>query len=159
MSHSILVVDDEISIQKSLAGILRDEGYDVSLATNGLQAIRMVEEDPPDLIFLDIVMPGIDGIETLKRIKERHPEIYVIIISAYGTIETAVKAIKFGAFDLIEKPLSLDKVVLTAKHALDFLKLDQENRLLRQKVFHTLRIDGKSSAIRKLEDEIDRAAP
>jgi len=159
VSHSILVVDDEISIQKSLAGILRDEGYDVSLATNGLQAIRMVEEDPPDLIFLDIVMPGIDGIETLKRIKERHPEIYVIIISAYGTIETAVKAIKFGAFDLIEKPLSLDKVVLTAKHALDFLKLDQENRLLRQKVFHTLRIDGKSSAIRKLEDEIDRAAP
>lgn len=159
MNRNILIVDDEISIQESLAGVLRDEGYDVSLATSGLQALKLIEEDPPDLVFLDIVMPGIDGIETLRRIKERHPDIYVVIISAYGTIETAVKAIKHGAFDLIEKPLSLDKVVLTAKHAFDFLTLDQENRLLRQKVYRTSRIDGVSSTIRKLESEIERAAP
>jgi len=159
MKRNILIVDDEISIQESLSGILRDEGYDVSVATNGNAALKIVEEDPPDLIFLDIVMPGMDGIETLKKIKEKHPDIYIIIISAYGTIETAVKAIKYGAFDLIEKPLSLEKVVLTVKHAFDFFQLNRENRLLRQKVFRNFRIDGISSAIKKLENEIDRAAP
>ena len=128
MNNHILIVDDEVSIQESLAGIMRDEGYDVSLAGNGHQALKLVDKDPPDLVFLDIMMPGIDGIETLKRIKEGHPDVYVIIISAHGTIETAVRAIKYGAFDLIEKPFSLDKVVLAAKHAFDFLKLDQENR-------------------------------
>jgi len=118
-----------------------------------------VEEYPPDLIFLDIVMPGMDGVETLQKIKEKYPDIYIIIISAYGTIETAVKAIQHGAFDFIEKPLSLEKVVLTVKHAFDFLKLNQENRLLRRKFFPHSRVDGESSAIKKLEDEIERAAP
>jgi len=113
VKKNILVVDDESSIRESLSGILRDEGYEVSVATDGVMALKKVEEDPPDLIFLDIVMPGIDGLETLQKLKERFPEIYVIIISAYGTIETAVKALKYGAFDFIEKPLSLDKVVLT----------------------------------------------
>ena len=135
MNNTILIVDDEVSIQDSLAGVLRDEGYEVSLAGNGHQALKMVEKDPPELVFLDIMMPGMDGIETLKKIKEGHPDVYVIIISAHGTIETAVRAIKYGAFDLIEKPFSLDKVVITAKHAFDFLKLDQENQLLRQKIF------------------------
>ncbi|MFH0813494.1 MAG: sigma-54 dependent transcriptional regulator [Pseudomonadota bacterium] len=159
MKPNILIVDDEISIQDSLSGILRDEGYEASVATDGNTALKIIEEDPPDLIFLDIVMPGIDGIETLKKIKEKYPDIYVIIISAYGTIETAVKAIKFGAFDFIEKPLSLEKVILTVKRAFDFLKLNQENRLLRQKFFSPFRIDGISSTVKKLEDEIERAAP
>jgi len=159
VKKNILVVDDESSIRESLSGILRDEGYDVSVATDGVTALKRVEEDPPDLIFLDIVMPGIDGLETLQKLKERFPEIYVIIISAYGTIETAVKALKYGAFDFIEKPLSLEKVVLTVKHAFDFLKLNQENWLLRQKIFPSFRIDGISPSITQLKEDIERAAP
>ena len=159
MKKNILVVDDESSIRESLSGILRDEGYEVSVATDGVMALKKVEEDPPDLIFLDIVMPGIDGLETLQKLKERFPEIYVIIISAYGTIETAVKALKYGAFDFIEKPLSLDKVVLTVKHAFDFLKLNQENWLLREKIFPTFRIDGISLSITQLKEDMERAAP
>jgi two-component system, NtrC family, nitrogen regulation response regulator NtrX len=159
VKKNILVVDDESSIRESLSGILRDEGYEVSVATDGVTALKRVEEDPPDLIFLDIVMPGIDGLETLQRLKERFPEIYVIIISAYGTIETAVKALKYGAFDFIEKPLSLEKVVLTVKHAFDFLKLNQENWLLREKIFPTFRLDGISPSITQLKEDIERAAP
>jgi len=159
MKKNILVVDDESSIRESLSGILRDEGYDVSVATDGVTALKKVEEDPPDLIFLDIVMPGIDGLETLQKLKERFPEIYVIIISAYGTIETAVKALKYGAFDFIEKPLSLEKVVLTVKHAFDFFKLNQENWLLREKIFPTFRLDGVSPSINQLKEDIERAAP
>ena len=159
MKQNILIVDDEISIQESLSGILQDEGYEVSLAPDGNKALKILDEGSFDLVFLDIVMPGMDGIETLKKIKKKHPDVYVIIISAYGTIETSVKAIKYGAFDFIEKPLSLEKVVLTVKHAFDFLKLNHENRFLRQKIFPHFRIDGVSSAIKELEDEIERAAP
>ena len=159
MKKNILVVDDESSIRESLSGILRDEGYEVSVATDGLTALKKVEEEPPDLVFLDIVMPGIDGLETLQKLKERFPEIYVIIISAYGTIETAVKALKYGAFDFIEKPLSLEKVVLTVKHAFDFLKLNQENWLLREKFFPAFRLDGISPSITQLKEDIERAAP
>ena len=159
MKKNILVVDDESSIRESLSGILRDEGYEVSVATDGVTALKRVEEDPPDLMFLDIVMPGIDGLETLQKLKEKFPEIYVIIISAYGTIETAVKALKYGAFDFIEKPLSLEKVVLTVKHAFDFIKLNQENWLLRQKIFPTFRLDGISPSLTQLKEDIERAAP
>ena len=159
MKKNILVVDDESSIRESLSGILRDEGYEVSVAVDGVTALKKVEEDSPDLIFLDIVMPGIDGLETLQKLKEKFPEVYVIIISAYGTIETAVKALKYGAFDFIEKPLSLEKVVLTVKHAFDFFKLNQENWLLRQKIFPTFRLDGISPSITQLKEDIERAAP
>ena len=159
MKQNILIVDDEISIRDSLSGILQDEGYEVSVATDGLNALKIVEEESPDLIFLDIVMPGMDGITTLKRIKKKYPDTYVVIISAYGSIETAVKAIKYGAFDFIEKPLSLEKVVLTVKHAFDFLLLNQENRLLRQKIFPKAQIDGVSLSIKNLEKAIERAAP
>ena len=159
MGKSILIVDDELSIRETLSGILRDEGYEVAVAMDGKAALKVVEDDSPDLIFLDIVMPGMDGLEVLQKIKEKIPESYVIIISAYGTIETAVKALKYGAFDFIEKPLSLEKVVLTVKHAFDFLKLNQENWLLRQKIFPNFRLDGISGPIEKLKDEIERAAP
>jgi len=159
VKKNILVVDDESRIRESLSAILRDEGYEVSFAVDGFTALKKVEEDPPDLIFLDIVMPGIDGLETLQKLKDRFPEIYVIIISAYGTIETAVKALKYGAFDFIEKPLSLEKIVLTVKHAFDFLKLNQENRLLREKIFPPFRLDGVSPSITQLKEDIERAAP
>lgn len=159
MKKNILIVDDEPSIRESLKGILRDEGYEVSVASDGLSALKKIEEEPPDLVFLDIVMPEVDGLEILQKIKEKFPDIYVIIISAYGTIETAVKALKYGAFDFIEKPLSLEKVVLTVKHAFEFLKLNQENWLLRQKVFSPIRLDGVSPLIEQLRSDIERAAP
>lgn len=159
VKQNILIVDDEASIRESLSGILRDEGYEVAVAADGATALRLVDEDPPDLIFMDIVMPGMDGIEALRRIREKHPDLYVIIISAYGSVETAVKALKSGAFDFIEKPLSLEKVVITVKHAFDFLKLNQENWFLREKIFPHFRLDGVSSPIQLLKDEIERAAP
>ena len=159
MKQNILIVDDESSIRESLSGILQDEGYEISVATDGLNALKVVEDEAPELIFLDIVMPGMDGITALQKIKEKHPDIYIIIISAYGNIETAVKAIKYGAFDFIEKPLSLEKVVLTVKHAFDFILLNQENRLLRQKIFPKPQIDGISLPIKNLESSIERAAP
>lgn len=159
MKQNILIVDDEASIRESLSGILRDEGYEVTVAADGATALKLVDEDPPDLVFMDIVMPGMDGIETLRKIRETHPDLYVIIISAYGNVETAVKALKSGAFDFIEKPLSLEKVVITVRHAFDFLKLNQENWFLREKIFPHFRLDGVSAPIQLLKDEIERAAP
>jgi len=118
MFPSILIVDDEPSILKSLSGLLSDEGFEVQTATNGYEALKIIDAESPDLVLLDIWMPGIDGIETLKEIKKNNPYIQVIIISGHGTIETAVKATKLGAFDLIEKPLSIDKVDICAKRPL-----------------------------------------
>jgi two-component system, NtrC family, nitrogen regulation response regulator NtrX len=103
MFPSILIVDDEPSILQSLHGLLADEGFEVSTAANGYEALKFIEQESPDLVLLDIWMPGIDGIETLKEIKKNNPFIQVIIVTGHGTIETAVKATKLGAFDLIEK--------------------------------------------------------
>jgi two-component system nitrogen regulation response regulator NtrX len=120
MFPSILIVDDEPSILQSLSGLLSDEGFEVLTAANGYEALKIVDTEFPDLVLLDIWMPGIDGIETLKEIKKDNPYIQVIIISGHGTIETAVKATKLGAFDLIEKPLSIDKIIVAINNALNF---------------------------------------
>ena len=112
MQPSILIVDDEPSIVQSLTGLLSDEGFNTLSANNGYEALKVIETESPDLVLLDIWMPGIDGIDTLKEIKKDHPFLQVIIITGHGTIETAVKAIKLGAYDLIEKPLSIDKVIV-----------------------------------------------
>ncbi len=119
----ILIVDDEKNIVSSLTGILTDEGYDVSMTGDGLEALEIIQMDPPDLVLLDIWLPGMDGIEVLKTVKTYYPEIEVLIMSGHGTIETAVKATKLGAQDFIEKPFSLDRItqsiaeVLKNKHA------------------------------------------
>jgi two-component system nitrogen regulation response regulator NtrX len=133
MRKTILIVDDEESIRQSLGGILADEGYDVLTAGSGEDAMKTIGDELPDLVLLDIWLPGIDGIETLKAVKARHPQIPVVMMSGHGTIETAVKATKLGAFDFIEKPLSLEKVILIVNHALDLLRLEEENVLLKQK--------------------------
>jgi two-component system nitrogen regulation response regulator NtrX len=112
MFPSILIVDDEPSILQSLSGLLADEGFEVTTAANGYEALKIIDAESPDLVLLDIWMPGIDGIETLKEIKKENPTIQVIIITGHGTIETAVNATKLGAYDLIEKPLSIDKVIV-----------------------------------------------
>jgi len=159
MFPSILIVDDEPSILKSLSGLLSDEGFEVQTATNGYEALKIIDAESPDLVLLDIWMPGIDGIETLKEIKKNNPYIQVIIISGHGTIETAVKATKLGAFDLIEKPLSIDKVIVAINNALNFRRLEEENRYLRKKTLDKHTITGNSVPVAALKKQIAVAAP
>ena len=159
MAKQILVVDDEERIRQSLNGILKDEGYEVQEAKDGAQALKQVESDSPDLILLDIWMPGMDGIEVLERVKGQIPNLPVIMISGHGNIELAVKAVKLGAFDFIEKPLSLEKVLLAVNNALLFSKLEQENRALRQEVERKYEIVGNSPEIAKLKEQIKVVAP
>jgi two component, sigma54 specific, transcriptional regulator, Fis family len=159
MYKTILVVDDEESICQSLKGILVDEGYEALTAGSGEEALKIIDEELPDLVLLDIWLPGIDGIETLKEIKLKWPQIQVIMISGHGTIDTAVKTTKLGAFDFIEKPLSLDSVVLIVNHALDLVRLEEENRLLRQKFAQNYELTGGSEHIRELKELIGIVAP
>jgi len=159
MRKSILIVDDEESIRKSLGAILTDEGYEVLLAESGEQALKILDEESATLVLLDIWLPGMDGIEVLKRIKTDYPNVMVIMMSGHGTIETAVKATKLGAFDFIEKPLSLEKVILLVDHALDMARLEEENLLLKQKVSSTYELTGNSEGIRELKETISIIAP
>jgi two-component system nitrogen regulation response regulator NtrX len=159
MFPSILIVDDEPSILKSLVGILSDEGFEVSTALNGYEALKIIDAESPDLVLLDIWMPGMDGIETLKQIKKDNPFIQVIIITGHGTIETAVQATKIGAFDLIEKPLSIDKIILGINNALNFRRLEEENKYLRKKTIEKHSITGNSRPVIELKKQIATAAP
>ncbi len=159
MARTILVVDDEETIIQSLNGILTDEGYDVVSANSGAGALEKIEEVMPELVLLDIWMPGIDGIETLVKIKETNPHLPVVMMSGHGTIETAVKATKLGAYDFIEKPLSLEKVLLCVNNALDYSRLEEEISLLKEKERHRYRITGTSKAIKHLKEQIKVVAP
>jgi two-component system nitrogen regulation response regulator NtrX len=156
---SVLIVDDEPSILQSLSGLLSDEGFDVLTASNGYEALKLIDRESPDLVLLDIWMPGIDGIETLQEIKKDNPFIQVIIITGHGTIETAVKATKSGAFDFIEKPLSIDKVIVAINNSLNFRRLEEENRYLRKKTIEKHSLTGNSPSIVKLKEQISIAAP
>jgi two-component system, NtrC family, nitrogen regulation response regulator NtrX len=159
MFPSVLIVDDEPSILHTLSGLLSDEGFEVITAANGYEALKTIEVESPDLVLLDIWMPGLDGIETLKEIKKENPNIQVIIITGHGTIETAVKATKLGAFDLIEKPLSIDKVILAINNALNFRRLEEENKYLRKKTLERNSINGSSPKTIELKNNISKAAP
>jgi len=159
MSASILVVDDEEAIVSSLSSILQDEGYEVSVAKSGAEALKTYMADPPDLMLLDIWMPDMDGLETLRRIREFVPTAQVMVMSGHGSIETAVKAIKLGAYDYIEKPLSLENVTLRVKHALEQYRLEEENRSLRTKVQRKFELVGQSPAMQQLRQLIDTAGP
>jgi two-component system nitrogen regulation response regulator NtrX len=156
---SILVVDDEQSIRESLMGILQDEGFRTLFAKNGEEGLALLREESPDLVLLDIWMPGIDGIETLRRIREGYPEQLVIMMSGHGTIETAVRATKLGAYDFIEKPLSLEKVLLCIQNAMKIGQLVEENRSLKAKLAKEHEMIGESPAIRNLKGQIAIAAP
>lgn len=156
---TILVVDDEKHIREALDGVFKDEGYAVTLAGSAEDAFKRLDAKAPDLMLLDIWLPGMDGIEALKEIKARFPSLPVIMISGHANIETAVKATKLGAYDFIEKPLSLDKVILTAEHALEQKRLVEENTLLKSKAWSKYEIVGRSKAIQALKNDISKAAP
>lgn len=159
MYKTILVVDDEDSICQVLKGILSDEGYEVLTAGSGEEGLNIVEEESPDLVLLDIWLPGIDGIETLKQIKSKYPHVQVVMISGHGTIESAVKSTKLGAFDFIQKPLSLDKVILTVDHAMSLVRLEEENKFLKDKIDHDYELTGQSKLITELKEMIQIIAP
>jgi two-component system nitrogen regulation response regulator NtrX len=159
MFPTILIVDDEPSIVQSLSGLLTDEGFEVTTAGNGYEALQQIESNSPDLVLLDIWMPGIDGLETLQEIKKSHPHTQVIMVTGHGTIETAVKATKFGAFDFIEKPLSIDKVIVAINNALNFRRLEEENRYLRKKTIEKHSITGSSEPVKALMKNITTVAP
>jgi two-component system nitrogen regulation response regulator NtrX len=158
MARTILVVDDEKSILQSIDGILSDEGFDVVCAESGAEALEKMEELLPDLVLLDIWMPGMDGIETLTKLKEVYPHLQVVVMSGHGTIETAVKATKVGAYDFIEKPLSLEKVLLSVNNALDYYTLEEEISLLKEKE-KKYRVTGHSEAIIQLKEQLRIVAP
>ncbi len=156
---TILIVDDEISIVESLTGIMTDEGYAALTAASGEEAIEVVERERVDLVLMDVWMPGIDGIETLKRIKEIKPHLPVIMISGHGNIDTAVQATKMGAYDFIEKPPSYDKIVLSIKNALRLARVEQENLILRQKAGRKPDLTGDSAPISAIREQVARVAP
>ena len=155
----LLIVDDHRSVLRSLAGVLRDEGYLVESAASAEEGLRLVDRTTYDAIFLDIWLPGMDGIDALKRIRARRPRQYVIMISGHGTIETAVQATKLGAYDFIEKPLARDKVLLVLSHALKQKRLETENRSLKDLVRQETVMIGTSVPMQALRQQIDFAAP
>jgi two-component system nitrogen regulation response regulator NtrX len=159
MDEKILVVDDEDNIRTALAGILEDEGFRTLFANDGITALEVVRKELPDLVLLDIWMPRLDGIETLQRMKALHPSLLVIMMSGHGTIETAVKSTKMGAYDFIEKPLSLEKLLVTIRNALGMLRLKDENETLREMAYRERGMTGSSPAMVKLQEQILLVAP
>jgi two-component system, NtrC family, nitrogen regulation response regulator NtrX len=159
MSRSVLVVDDEVSIQHSLAGALKDEGYRVKTATSGLEAMESLRTERVDVVLLDIWMPDMDGLETLRQIKNEWPDQTVVMMSGHGTIETAVRATKLGAFDFVEKPLSLERILVMLQNAHGVQDLARENQALRKQVQKHKMLVGQSPSMRQIQDLIRRVAP
>ncbi len=159
MAHSILIVDDEPGIRRALRGVLEDEGFTVAAVGSGEEALRVFDDRVYNCVLLDVWLPGIDGLETLERLKTQFPDVCVIMISGHGKIETAVRATKLGAFDFIEKPLSLEKTLLAVKHALDQQELEFTNAELREKLGGNDFMVGESVPMRALRQQIAYAAP
>ncbi|MDA2934525.1 sigma-54 dependent transcriptional regulator [Acidobacteria bacterium AH-259-D05] len=155
----VLVVDDEANLRRSLQGILQDEGYLADSVASGETCLEQLEKTKYDAVFLDIWLPEKDGIEVLKEIRNRRPGQYVIMISGHGTIETAVQATKLGAFDFIEKPLSLEKVMLVLEHALKQKRLEEENQTLKSFIRQETTMIGSSIPMKALRQQVDYAAP
>ncbi len=159
MKPTILIVDDEPGVRTALSGVLRDEGYEVEAVSSGEACLERVTRGGVDLIVLDVWLPGMDGLDTLARLRERQVDAQIVLISGHGNIESAVRAIKLGAFDFVEKPLSLDKTVLVVRNALRQRRLEAENRALRARVDRNLTMVGESYAMRHLREQVAMAAP
>ncbi len=156
---SILIVDDEPGVRSALCGVLRDEGYDVQAVESGEKCLDRVVRDVVDVIVLDVWLPGLDGLATLARLRQMKVDSEVVLISGHGNIESAVKAIKMGAFDFVEKPLSLEKTVLVVRNALRQRYLEAENRALRARVDRAGKMVGESLLMRQLREQVAMAAP
>src|SRR5712692_8637 len=159
MKPTILIVDDEPGVRTALTGVLCDEGYEVESVPSGEACLERVTRGSFDLIVLDVWLPGMDGLATLARLRERQVDSQVVLISGHGNIESAVRAIKLGAFDFVEKPLSLDKTVLVVRNALRQRRLEMENLALRARVDRHETMVGESYAIRQLREQVAMAAP
>jgi two-component system nitrogen regulation response regulator NtrX len=161
MAADILIVDDETDIRDLVAGILQDEGYDARSARNSDEALAAIASQRPSLVFLDIWLQGskLDGLQLLDAVKTEHPEVPVVMISGHGNIETAVAAIKRGAYDFIEKPFKADRLVLVADRALETSRLKREVKQLKQLAPIPTTLVGHSAAIAQLRQIIDRVAP
>lgn len=154
----ILVIDDERSIRNSMKDILQYEGYEVVLAENGMEGLVSVKSEKPDVVFCDIKMPKMEGIEVLERIKEFSADTPVIMISGHGTIDTAIEAIRKGAYDFIEKPLDLNRILITIKNATDKHLLIHETKTLKNKVSKKYDMIGNSEALNHIRAMIDKVA-
>jgi two-component system, NtrC family, nitrogen regulation response regulator NtrX len=161
MVGEILIVDDEADIRDLVAGILQDEGYSTRTARNSDEAISAITTRRPNLVFLDIWLQGskLDGLQLLDAVKQEHSELPVVMISGHGNIETAVAAIKHGAYDFIEKPFKADRLVLVADRALENSRLKREVKQLKQLAPVPGTLIGRSSAIAQLRQAIERVAP
>src|SRR5713101_4668244 len=157
--YKILIVDDEASIRESLSGVLADEGYAASSAGSGEACLELLRKTAFDVVLLDIWLPGVDGLATLERIREFDNPPEVIMISGHGTIETAVRATKLGAYDFLEKPLSLEKTLILVKNAIDARRLRGENRDLKKQVQSKSELVGQSVPLKALRQQISLMAP
>src|SRR6266550_8477657 len=160
MAADILIVDDEADIRELVAGILQDEGYVTRTARDSDEALSAVATRRPNLVFLDIWLQGsrLDGLQLLDAVKENHPDLPVVMISGHGNIETAVAAIKQGAYDFIEKPFKADRLVLVAERALENMRLKREVRALKQSAPVSPILVGKSAALTQLRATIEKVA-
>jgi two-component system nitrogen regulation response regulator NtrX len=159
MKSRILVIDDESAIRDSMRMILEYEGYEFLGASGGQEGLTLIERESPDLVFLDIKMPGLDGLEVLPRIRAANESLPVVMISGHATVSTAVEATKLGAFDFIEKPLASERVLVTIRNALDRSRLADENRSLKRVVEVRHQLVGESAGLKRVTDSIRRAAP
>ncbi len=159
MGKRVLVVDDEKGVREALRQLLEYEGIEAHLATKGSEALKMYAEVHPHLVLLDVKMAGMDGLETLARLRELDAHAHVVMISGHGTIQTAVEATQLGAYDFLEKPLDTDRILLTLKHALDHVDLESENERLRDTVSDRYEIVGSSNAIKEVLQIVEKVAP
>jgi two-component system, NtrC family, nitrogen regulation response regulator NtrX len=158
MTRRVLVVDDEQGIRAALGQLLEFEGYEVRTAANAVDGLAEYERFRPHLVFMDVKMAGIDGLEALKRLKQLHPGATVVMISGHATIQTAVEATQLGAYDILEKPLDTDRILVLLRNALEHLDLTEENQRLKETIESRYEIVGKSYAIRALIDKIEKVA-
>jgi two-component system nitrogen regulation response regulator NtrX len=158
LKGNILIVDDEKGILDTLSGILEDEGYKIFTSEDAENALKILEKEEIDLIFLDVWLPKMSGIEAIKKIKEKDSEIPVIMISGHGNVEIAVQAIKLGAFDFLEKPLAMERIILTTERALQFKHLERENIKLLSSIKTRYELVGSSSAMKKIKNQIELVA-